>query len=151
MHGPLQGELMAKKITIPDPFTSKDLSLDPKTAGTITVKPNCDQPSSTPTICDPKLRSCNTQADCGGPLDIYHFSPWRAPGAAPVIDSCGSAGGRFRGQGIGGAGASFQNSTLSRQGDLGSALPKGPASAKWTRGSSSNPSPDSSFFGGGGG
>ena len=62
----------------------------------------------------------NTQAECGGPEDIYFYSPWRAPGSAPVIDSCGVAGGRFPGQGIGGAGAQFQNTSLAKMGDMGS-------------------------------
>jgi len=39
------------------------------------------------------LLMLTTQAECGGPEDWYHFSPWRAPGAAPVFDSCGVAGG----------------------------------------------------------
>ena len=37
-----------------------------------------------PTMCDPLHRSINTGAECGGPLDWYYFSPWRAPGLAPV-------------------------------------------------------------------
>ena len=44
------------------------------------------------------LRTVNTLAECGGPDDYYYYSPWRAPGAAPVIDSCGTAGGRFPGK-----------------------------------------------------
>ena len=39
---------------------------------------------------------------------------------APVIDSCGSAGGRKPGQGNGGFGASFVNTTHAKVGDLGS-------------------------------
>ena len=42
--------------------------------------------------------TADTQAECGGAEDIYYYSPWRAPGAAPVIDPCGAAGGRFAGQ-----------------------------------------------------
>ena len=38
------------------------------------------------TICDPKLRTYNTNATCGGPDDYYYYSPWRAPGSAPVFD-----------------------------------------------------------------
>jgi hypothetical protein len=41
-----------------------------------------------PTICKSSLRTVNTQAECGSPDDIYYWTPWRAPGAAPVIDSC---------------------------------------------------------------
>lgn len=39
------------------------------------------------TICDPRLRTINVQAECGSSDDIFYFSPWRAPGSAPVIDS----------------------------------------------------------------
>lgn len=39
------------------------------------------------TICDPRLRTINVQAQCGSSDDIFYFSPWRAPGSAPVIDS----------------------------------------------------------------
>jgi len=48
----------------------------------------------------------------------------------------GSAGGRFPGQGIGGAGAQFQNSSVAKEGDVGSQLPKMPAQAIWEAGSS---------------
>lgn len=60
------------------------------------------------------------QAECGSKEDIYYFSPWRAPGSAPVIDACGVAGGRHLGQGPGGAGADYMNTSLSKEGDLGS-------------------------------
>ena len=52
-----------------------------------------------------------------------------SPGNAPVIDACGSAGGRFAGQGEGGAGAVFQNSSVASQGDVGSRLPPMPSQA----------------------
>ena len=65
----------------------------------------------------------------GSPDDIYYYSPWRAPGSAPTIDACGSAGGRFPGQGRGGAGAQFYNSSVAKEGDVGSKIPKGPAAA----------------------
>ena len=61
------------------------------------------------TVCDPALRTVNTAAECGAAEDVYyyrrgqvlsrvtchvpHCSPWRAPGSAPVFDSCGMAGG----------------------------------------------------------
>ena len=41
-----------------------------------------------PTICDEHLRTVNTNATCMGPDDIFQFSPWRAPGSAPVFDPC---------------------------------------------------------------
>ena len=70
------------------------------------------KPLRNATLCDPNLRTVNTHAECecphrlcaaqkcgGTPLtkplllaggsqeDVYYYSPWRAPGAAPVIDS----------------------------------------------------------------
>jgi hypothetical protein len=52
-----------------------------------------------------------------------------------VIDACGSAGGRFPGQGTGGAGAQFQNTTLAKAGDLGSNMPAMEPRDKWAAGS----------------
>ena len=64
------------------------------------------------------------------------YSPWRAPGSAPVIDPCGVAGGRIPGQGPGGFGAGFQNTTNSKLGDLGSkTLKPRPTGVKWAAGS----------------
>lgn len=51
------------------------------------------------TICDPSLRTVNTNAVCGSDQDYYYYAPWRAPGTAPVIDACGVAGGRLPEQG----------------------------------------------------
>jgi hypothetical protein len=36
------------------------------------------------TMCDPMQRTVNTAAECGGPDDYFFYSPWRAPGYAPV-------------------------------------------------------------------
>ena len=44
------------------------------------------------TNCDKKTRTVNRGAECGSADDWYYYSPWRAPGHAPVIDVCGSAG-----------------------------------------------------------
>jgi len=88
------------------------------------------------TICDPELRTVNTAAECGSPEDYYYYSPWRAPGYAPVIDSCGSAGGRIPGQGAGGFGASYVNTNHSSIGDLGSeTLPPRDTGVEWAAGS----------------
>ena len=38
-------------------------------------------------------------APCNTPADLYRYNPWRAPGAAPVLDSCGMAGGGPKDQG----------------------------------------------------
>ena len=66
--------------------------------------------------------------------DSYRFNPWRAPGFAPVVDSCGQAGGRYPQTPIGGDSV-FTNTTLSKMGDLGSKLPLGKI-AKWVAGTS---------------
>ena len=86
-------EIRKKNLTI-DVWspTPGDMVLDPKTLKGLEIKPNCANPKQNATICDPRLRTTNTQAECGGPADIYFWSPWRAPGAAPVIDACGTAG-----------------------------------------------------------
>ena len=44
-------------------------------------------------MCNMSHRTVNIYAECGGPDDWYYYSPWRAPGAAPVFDPCGVAGG----------------------------------------------------------
>merc|ERR1711973_211912 len=69
------------------------------------------------TVCDPQLRTVNTGADCGSDEDTYYYSPWRAPGSAPVLDSCGMAGGSPK---WGHHGAQYRNSSHARQGDRGS-------------------------------
>jgi len=38
----------------------------------------------------PKYRSINLNATPGSISDIWKFNPWRAPGKAPVFDSCGT-------------------------------------------------------------
>jgi hypothetical protein len=45
------------------------------------------------------------RTECSAADDFYYCSPWRRPSSAPVIDACGSAGGRggrHPGQGDGG-------------------------------------------------
>lgn len=130
--------LRARNLSIEDPFSPPPgaLALNQTTAKSLAIAPNCADPKTAPTVCDPRLRTANTQAACGSKEDVYYYSPWRAPGAAPVIDACGMAGGRFPGQGVGGAGAQFQNSSVMRQGDAGSALPRGPPAAVWRAGDS---------------
>lgn len=69
--------------------------------------------------------------------DSYRYNPWRAPGAAPVVDSCGQAGGtlwKYRG---GGADAVFTNTSIAKMGQHGSkVLPYAPSGTKWMAGSS---------------
>ena len=72
------------------------------------------------TLCDERLRTVNTDAECGSAADRYAFTPWRAPGFAPVFDACGMAGGRAAGPG--GHGAVYRNTSHAKQGDLGSAV-----------------------------
>eukprot|EP00729_Bicosta_minor_P010877 gene10877-35269_t len=87
-NGMTASELKAKNITI-NPWNPPAGWCDVRNEdGSKKCKGNLHSPKFTikPTICDPKLRTMNTQAECGGPADFYYFSPWRAPGAAPVID-----------------------------------------------------------------
>ena len=134
--GMSRDQVIQHNITVPWTPAPGDLVLDRHAAGTkaLRISAGCAAPTSLPTVCDPRLRSINTQAACGGPDDYYLWSPWRAPGAAPVIDACGSAGGRHAGQGPGGAAANFQNSSVATLGDRGSALPAMPAQASWAAG-----------------
>ena len=137
-RGMSAAQLRSKNLTTAHPWSPApgEMVLDPASTKGLAIKPNCDarKDAPVPTICDPRLRTVNSQAECGGAEDIYFYSPWRAPGAAPVIDPCGTAGGRFAGQGIGGAGAQFQNSSLARQGDRGSGLPPMAPQAYWQAG-----------------
>ena len=59
---------------------AKQPALDP--AG----KPGCAKEFKA-TNCDPFTRTVNRGATCGGPDDYYYYSPWRAPGEAPVFDA----------------------------------------------------------------
>lgn len=85
------------------------------------------------TICDRKLRTYNVDAECNSAEDIFRHNPWRAPGAAPVFDSCGMAGGSP----VHGGGESKITGTIyAVQGDLGSkVLPPLPTGVVWQAGS----------------
>ena len=77
----------------------------------------------TRTVCEPGLRTVNTGAECGSEADSYYFTPWRAPGSAPVLDACGMAGGA---PSWGHHGAQYRASTHAKQGDRASlSLPQG--------------------------
>lgn len=110
-----QSHISANKIAIPvfDPAPG-DMVLDPATKHTLHPAPGvssfplrskfcsclrpfrapssatgCKTPNGKkPTVCKSSLRTVNTQADCGSADDFYYWTPWRAPGSAPVIDSC---------------------------------------------------------------
>jgi len=86
-----------------------------------------------PTINDPKLFTMNRWVVPGSINDTYRFNPWRAPGAAPVEDACGMAGGALV---HGGGEAIFLANQWAKQGDLGSkVLPSAPSGRIWTAGS----------------
>ena len=102
-----------------------------------TADPTCT--AATATLCDPKLRTVNTGAECGADDDWYYFSPWRKPGSAGVFDSCGVAGGHpppactdnethcF--------GGTYQPTLGARLGDHGShTLPPTPTAVTWKAG-----------------
>ena len=70
--------------------------------------------------------------DCvGSDKDWTRFNPWRAPGSAPVYDSCGRAGGGPKP--TGGKGE-YVNTKFAKFGQLGSTLPKIPSGAVWKAG-----------------
>ena len=114
--------------------TGKSIEFGPQApiCGPKAPSPRAPGSSMNATICDPAQRTVNTRAPCGSAEDFFYYSPWRAPGFAPVIDSCGSAGGRLPTQGDGGFGASFVNTTHSKVGDLGSkTLPVRDTGVEW--------------------
>ena len=55
---------------------------------------HCPGESIEPTLA-PEYRSANTNSTPGSKADIFKYNPWRAPGKAPVFDSCGMAGGTY--------------------------------------------------------
>mmetsp|Transcript_19480 Transcript_19480/g.58033 ORF Transcript_19480/g.58033 Transcript_19480/m.58033 type:complete len:397 (+) Transcript_19480:2-1192(+) len=116
--------------------TSANCEVEPIPGATIPMGPKapvCSNPLNA-TVCDPKQRTVNTGAECGSADDYFFYSPWRRPGSAPVIDACGTAGGRIPGQGDGGFGAQYTNTTHAKVGDLGSKLPHMPSGVEWKAG-----------------
>eukprot|EP00937_MAST-01D_sp_MAST-1D-sp2_P002723 g2723.t1 len=111
----------------------------PTGTGNNKVGPNgvvCNASESTgvkPTVCAKELRTINTDAECGADDDWYFYSPWRAPGAAPVFDSCGMAGGHAPPDG--GFGGIYVNTTHAKLGDAGTkVLPERPTGVTWQAG-----------------
>ena len=94
----------------------------------------CRDPKRNATICDPAVRTMNVNAACGSAADVTFYAPWRFPGAAPVIDSCGTAGGVYQWQGPAAAGGDYQTTAHAQLGDLGSALPRAPSGTVWEAG-----------------
>ena len=81
----------------------------------------------------PRTFNRNCSGDCiGTEHDFTKYNPWRAPGLAPVYDSCGRAGGGPRP--TGGKGE-YVNTSFATFGQLGSTLPKQPSGAVWKAGS----------------
>jgi len=109
--------------------------IDSGTKKLVSSEPICGAKALNATVCDPRQRTVNTGAECGSADDFYYYSPWRRPGSAPVIDTCGTAGGRIPGQGAGGYGAQYQNTSHVKIGDLGSRLPHMPSGTIWAAGS----------------
>lgn len=102
--------------------SSVSLCADPKNGGKATL------PKSAWTM--------NRGAREGSVNDTYRFNPWRAPGAAPVNDVCGMAGGTLP-QHYGPGEAVFANNTFASMGDLGSkVLKSAPSGTVWTVGTS---------------
>jgi hypothetical protein len=94
--------------------------------------PDLPKPTDPNVVLDPIYRTTNQHTVPGSVEDFYKFNPWRAPGNAPVYDSCGMAGGssipRFN--------AGEYNTTIfAKQGDLGSKVLKPrPSGTIWKRG-----------------
>ncbi len=149
--GKTMAELQKANMSVPAwgiGAAAGDMVLDPKSfnnpaanqstggkGGLNTTQGLCPNSAKTKaTICDPKLRTLNIHAECGSKEDFYYYSPWRAPGTAPVINSCGSAGGRLPGQGPGGAGANYQNNSIAYLGMPGTELPQMEPQATWKAG-----------------
>ena len=92
----------------------------------------CEDATTEPTL--PKWAF--TMGVGGNGSDAFKYNPWRAPGAAPVVDPCGVAGGTSWKYHGGGADAVFTNTSIASFGDLGSkVLPYSPMGVQWKRGS----------------
>eukprot|EP00729_Bicosta_minor_P017148 gene17149-26000_t len=82
-----------------------------------------------------RLRTLNTDAECGSKEDFWYNAPWRSPGMASVTDACGTAGGVLPGQKDGTAGADYMNTVNAKTGDLGSKVLKPrPSNTVWKAG-----------------
>lgn len=93
--------------------------------------PHCTNPMNA-TNNNPYYRTMNLNATALSKEDTTRWNPWRAPGRAPLYDSCGMAGGApsWRKTAL-----SFYNTVHAKQGDLGSAvLPPNPTGVVWKAG-----------------
>lgn len=117
---------------VPDPKQSNPIP-QPRADGSHRLS-ICENPKRNATLCKPEHRTMNVNAPCGSPADATFFAPWRYPGSAPVIDSCGVAGGTYQWQGPAAAGGDYSPTANAIRGDLGSKLPVAPSGAVWTAG-----------------
>ena len=74
-------------LTIGNPFEPAPGTMVLEGSYKFNITSNCAAPATKATVCDPRLRTKNTQAECGSAEDVYYWSPWRYPGNAPVIDA----------------------------------------------------------------
>ena len=70
-RGMSAAQLRAKNLTTAHPWSPApgEMVLDPASTKGLAIKPNCDarKGAPVPTICDPRLRTANTQAERAGP------------------------------------------------------------------------------------
>jgi len=72
------------------------------------------------TLNKPEWRTGNRGAVPFSKEDWTRYNPWRAPGLAPIFDSCGMAGG---GRTPGSESGEYNTTVYAKQGDVGSNLP----------------------------
>merc|ERR1712216_299079 len=84
------------------------------------------------TINNPLHRTINRDAVAFSEDDWTRWNPWRAPGNAPVYDSCGRAGG---GPHVTGGEGVYTTTKFAKVGDFGSKLPKLSSGVVWKTGS----------------
>lgn len=92
---------------------------------------HCPGESIQPTLL-PRYRTANRNSTVGSVWDVFKYNPWRAPGLAPVFDSCGMAGGTVVPTT---AAAEYNTTVFAKQGDLGTQVLKPrPSGTVWKRG-----------------
>jgi len=75
------------------------------------------------TLTDVKYWSVNRDAVPFSEDDIYQHNPWRAPGAAPVSDACGLAGGSYE-RANGAEAGDYVKTQYAQHGDVGTQVLK---------------------------
>ena len=110
-------------------------TIDGKSVGTNPNALDRCEGGAKPTNNDPLHRTFNRNCtgDCIGTRDDFtRYNPWRAPGSAPVYDSCGRAGG---GPHPTGGHGEYINTSNAQFGDMGSNLPYLDSGVVWEAGS----------------